>query len=313
MDDGTSPEDLLFLERATRIGAVALAGRRRWPHRPRCEGQRLALDERAHLHHAHGQRRRSIRHAARRRRPRRIPGRHQRRLQRARRRLGHLRVLAADQGLGSSPRHPLRFRDRPEIRVDSVRLIDTGSIDAEHASVYGVEFGGNWKSLYLQGEHFWFDVERARRRRCRIRTSRVTTCREAGSSPANAGATTRPRAHSRIRGPWCRSPATAASAPWELAARYSRMNLNFMEGIEGTAAAPGRAWRRPGRRDARRQLVPEPQREGDARLPDDRRGAVQSRRSRQHQPFGPRPTRHRSASRSARTSTCSRCERSSVF
>ena len=55
---------------------------------------------------------------------------------------------------------PMRFRDRPEIRVDSVRLIDTGSIDAAHASVLGMEFGANWKSFYLQGEHFWFDVER---------------------------------------------------------------------------------------------------------------------------------------------------------
>ena len=67
----------------------------------------------------------------------------------------------ADQGPGTTPRHPLRFRDRPEIRVDSVRLIDTGSIDADNASVYGVEFGANWKNWYLQGEHFWFDVERA--------------------------------------------------------------------------------------------------------------------------------------------------------
>ena len=57
-------------------------------------------------------------------------------------------------------RHPLRFRDRPEIRVDSTRLIDTGAIDASHASVFGVEFGANWKNFYVQGEHFWFDVER---------------------------------------------------------------------------------------------------------------------------------------------------------
>ena len=120
----------------------------------------------------------------------------------------------ADQGPGTSPRHPLRFRDRPEIRVDSVRLIDTGTIDADHASVYGLEFGANWKSLYLQGEHFWFDVERARaERRCPIRTSPATTCRAAGSSPARAAATTRPPARSRIRARWCRSRATAASAP----------------------------------------------------------------------------------------------------
>src|SRR5688572_21278346 len=66
----------------------------------------------------------------------------------------------ADQGQGTAPRHPLRFRDRPEIRVDSTRLVDTGNIDADHASALGVEFGGNWKNFYLQGEHFWFDVER---------------------------------------------------------------------------------------------------------------------------------------------------------
>ena len=67
----------------------------------------------------------------------------------------------ADQGSSAAPpRHAIRFRDRPEIRVDSVRLIDTGAIDAAHASVLGMEFGANWKSFYLQGEHFWFDVER---------------------------------------------------------------------------------------------------------------------------------------------------------
>ncbi len=32
----------------------------------------------------------------------------------------------ADQGASTSPRYPTRFRDRPEIRVDSTRLIDTG-------------------------------------------------------------------------------------------------------------------------------------------------------------------------------------------
>jgi hypothetical protein len=50
-----------------------------------------------------------------------------------------------------------------------VRLIDTGSIDADNASVYGLEFGGNWKSLYLQGEHFWLRRRTRGSRACRTR------------------------------------------------------------------------------------------------------------------------------------------------
>ena len=66
-----------------------------------------------------------------------------------------------DQGSSAAPpRHAMRLRDRPEVRVDSVRLIDTGALDAAHASAYGVEFGANYKNLYFQGENFWFDVAR---------------------------------------------------------------------------------------------------------------------------------------------------------
>ena len=142
-----------------------------------------------------------------------------------------------DQGLGSNPRRPVRFRDRPEIRVDSVRLIDTGSIDAEHASVYGFEFGGNWKSLYLQGEHFWFDVDRAA-------TSPLPDPDFAGYYLQGSWILTGERrrysaATGSFQNPRPQAPFSGHSGlgAWELSARYSRMNLNFMEGIEGTAAA----------------------------------------------------------------------------
>jgi phosphate-selective porin OprO/OprP len=54
----------------------------------------------------------------------------------------------------------IRFRDRPEMRVDSTRLIDTGGIDADSAYSTGVELAANWKNLLLQGEHFWYGIER---------------------------------------------------------------------------------------------------------------------------------------------------------
>jgi phosphate-selective porin OprO/OprP len=131
----------------------------------------------------------------------------------------------------------MRFRDRPEIRVDSVRLIDTGSIDAEHASVYGLEFGGNWKSLYLQGEHFWFDVDRAA-------SSTLPDPDFAGYYLQGSWILTGERrrynaATGSFQNPRPQVPFSGHSGlgAWELGARYSRMNLNFMEGIEGTAAA----------------------------------------------------------------------------
>jgi phosphate-selective porin OprO/OprP len=145
----------------------------------------------------------------------------------------------ADQGQGATPRHPMRFRDRPEIRVDSVRLIDTGSIDADHASVYGLEFGANWKSLYLQGEHFWYDVERRASANLPdpefkgyyLQGSWILTG-ESRRYNAATGSFQNPR-------PMVPFSSNGGFGAWELAARYSRMNLNFEEGLVGTAAVPG--------------------------------------------------------------------------
>jgi len=144
---------------------------------------------------------------------------------------------AADQGLGATPRNPLRFRDRPEIRVDSVRLIDTGSIDAEGASSYGLEFGANYKSFYLQGEHFWFDVQRPGSstlpdpdfKGYYLQASWMPTGERRRYNMAT-GSFQGPR-------PWVPFSSNGGFGAFEIAARYSRMNLNFMEGLEGTAAA----------------------------------------------------------------------------
>jgi phosphate-selective porin OprO/OprP len=146
----------------------------------------------------------------------------------------------ADQGSSATPpRHPLRLRDRPEIRVDSTRLIDTGSIDAAHASALGLEFGANWKSFYLQGEHFWFDITRREPtalpdpdfKGYYLQGSWMLTG-ESRRYNAVTGSFQNPR-------PMIPFSGGGGFGAWELAARYSRMNLNFEEGLEGTAAVPG--------------------------------------------------------------------------
>jgi phosphate-selective porin OprO/OprP len=149
-------------------------------------------------------------------------------------------ISPADLGSSATPpRHAIRFRDRPEIRVDSTRLIDSGAIDADHASVLGMEFGANWKNLYIQGEHFWFDIER--------------NAPTALDDPSFSGwylqgswlITGESRRYNAATGSF-QSPrpivpfATGSGfGAWELAARYSRVDLNFREGLAGTAAAPG--------------------------------------------------------------------------
>jgi phosphate-selective porin OprO/OprP len=143
-----------------------------------------------------------------------------------------------DQGSATTPRHPLRFRDRPEIRVDGVRLIDTGSLDAAHANVYGVEFGGNWKNFYVQGEHFWFDVDRRDQALedpsfggYYLQGSWLITGESRRYNPAT-GSFQNPRPKSAFAhdGGW---------GAFELATRFSHTDLNFNEGDPGTAPVAG--------------------------------------------------------------------------
>ena len=55
----------------------------------------------------------------------------------------------------------LTFTDRPELRIDPTQLISTGAIpNVSSAQVYGVEAAATYGPLFLQGEYFWFNVDR---------------------------------------------------------------------------------------------------------------------------------------------------------
>ncbi len=54
----------------------------------------------------------------------------------------------------------LRFRDRPEIRIDGTRLIDTGAIAAKTGDMISFDLEGNWQSLYVEGEWTRFKMDR---------------------------------------------------------------------------------------------------------------------------------------------------------
>jgi phosphate-selective porin OprO/OprP len=55
----------------------------------------------------------------------------------------------------------LTLSDRPELRLDPTTLVSTGALaNVSGAQVYSVEAAGTYGPLWVQGEYFWFDVER---------------------------------------------------------------------------------------------------------------------------------------------------------
>lgn len=144
-----------------------------------------------------------------------------------------------DQGstAAAGQRHGARFRDRPEIRVDSTRLIDTGSIDADSAYVFGLEAGANWKNWYLQAESFHYGIERTAATGALpdpdfegfyVQGSWILTG-ETRRYDIASGAFQAPR-------PFVPFTSVGGIGAWELALRYSQMDLDFHSGLAGTAA-----------------------------------------------------------------------------
>jgi phosphate-selective porin OprO/OprP len=60
-----------------------------------------------------------------------------------------------------APRN-IRLRERPEIRVDGTRWIDTGDIPAEGGSAYGFEAAAQFQNFWIGGEWYRMDVDRDR-------------------------------------------------------------------------------------------------------------------------------------------------------
>jgi phosphate-selective porin OprO/OprP len=53
----------------------------------------------------------------------------------------------------------LTLSDRPELRVDPTSILSTGPIAAKNASIYGLEAAASYRSLFFQGEFFHYVVD----------------------------------------------------------------------------------------------------------------------------------------------------------
>ncbi|HWA62949.1 MAG TPA: porin, partial [Caulobacteraceae bacterium] len=129
----------------------------------------------------------------------------------------------------------IRLRDRPEIRVDATRLVDTGAIDADGLRSVGGELAAQYRAWSVQGEYWRIDVDR--------RASALANPHFSGWYVQGAWTITgQPRRY---------NIATATFDPpkvdkpfglhgggpgvWELAVRWSDLDLNYLAGAPGTA------------------------------------------------------------------------------
>jgi phosphate-selective porin OprO/OprP len=128
----------------------------------------------------------------------------------------------------------VRLRDTPELRVDGTQFVDTGNIPARHASNWGLEFAVQHRNLFLQAEYERFNVERTDG----LASPDFSAWYVEGTwlitgeqRKYNAGA-------AAFDGPPVAHPVKLNGGgwgAWELAVRYSDLDLNYHEGAAGSA------------------------------------------------------------------------------
>lgn len=121
------------------------------------------------------------------------------------------------------------FSDRPELREWNVTWVSSGSINANSAYAAGIEGAVSWGPLLLEGENFWYNVDRRdpvvgqtnpNFSGWYVQGSWVMTGEQRAYSMTNA-AFTRPIPAADF------DPAAGDWGAWELAARYSDTDLNY--------------------------------------------------------------------------------------
>ncbi len=142
---------------------------------------------------------------------------------------------AGGPDIGAAARTAVTLQDRPELRVDGTRLVSTGGIDSKHAYVYGLELAGQYENFYAEGEYFKYGLDR--------RNSLLSNPTFNGWYLEGSWILTGERrkynvVNAAFDGPSPLQNFSLDDHTWgafEVAARYSDLNLNFHEGAAGAA------------------------------------------------------------------------------
>jgi len=149
----------------------------------------------------------------------------------------------ADTTAGALSTRAVRLQERPELRVSGIRLVDTGAIASDGLTAYGLEGGASWHNLYAAGEWYKVDVNREAIAPAvsafnpsfsgwYVQGAWAITGEHHGWTNANGGFVgLKPaKPFDRAKGTW---------GAWEIAARYSVLDLDDHAGVFGAAAPAG--------------------------------------------------------------------------
>ncbi len=134
---------------------------------------------------------------------------------------------------------PVEFSNLPELSVDGTRLIDTGAIDAVHAYTAGAEFAAEHRNFQVQAEYERLGIDR--------RASPLANPHFDGFYVEGSWMITGQRrryndGNYAFDGPeiiGSFNPKQGNFGAWELALRYSDMDLNYDQGVGGAALPVG--------------------------------------------------------------------------
>jgi phosphate-selective porin OprO/OprP len=134
---------------------------------------------------------------------------------------------------------PIDLSITPELRVDGTSLIDSGAIDATHAHTLGAELAVQHRNFLLQGEYEQIGIDR--------RNSTLPNPKFHGFYVEGSWIVTGQRrryndGNFAFDGPQITSsfnPARGQWGAWELALRYSVMDLDYHSGVAGSAIPVG--------------------------------------------------------------------------
>jgi phosphate-selective porin OprO/OprP len=149
----------------------------------------------------------------------------------------------ADTTAGAISTRAVRLQERPELRVSGVRLVDTGAIASDGLTAYGLEGGASWRNFYAAGEWYKVDVNREAVPPSvsafdpsfsgwYVQGAWAITGEHHGWTNANGGFVGLKPAK-----PF--DPSKGTWGAWEIAARYSVLDLNDHAGVFGKAAPAG--------------------------------------------------------------------------
>jgi phosphate-selective porin OprO/OprP len=121
----------------------------------------------------------------------------------------------------------ITFSDRPELRVDNITFLNSGAINAKSAYSAGLEAAASYGPLFVEGEHFWYGIER--------RGSALSNPDFSGWYAEGSWVVTGdPRKYNMATASFTRpspaepfDPLNGDWGAWELAARYSSTDLNY--------------------------------------------------------------------------------------